>query len=395
MSKKEKTAPVKPTQKKVGNDNKKPVVKKAESTNWALRILVILLIFIAGAFTSLYFMPDLKERLPIVANWIGQDNSPALAAMSGQIAAHQAEIDTLRQKSLEQEDLLSQLFASSEAEIPADLIARIETLEQSLPSSAQVEPEDSSQSNRIDMLLSRMSQLEASFIPLSKNMINAAAAEKERQALSDENVSLSTKTDDLQSRLLAVETIAAKDNSGLLVNFKIAELKRKVVSGAIYDNELNVITSLVDSSSTISDARFNSSLDYLAEKSDSGIVTPDKLRNDFNALIPQLLSVSDVTPSASWWQNMLSGLGNLVTIRKTDGTSYNEAGLDGSISTIESLLGRGDFKAALDIIPLLPNDAQALLANWEADANRWTLSEQALSELEIIAAESYLGADAQ
>lgn len=395
MSKKNKAVPEKPVAKKVGNDNKKPAAKISTKPNWALRILIILLIFLAGAFAGLYFMPYLKERLPIVASWIGEDNSQSLVALSGQIAAHQTEIDALRQKSLEQDDLLSQLSVSSAAEIPADLIARIEVLEQGLSISPEDEQEDNSQSTRIDMLLSRMSQLEASFIPLSRNMIDGAAAEKERQTLSDENASLLSKTSDLESRLLAVETIAAKDNSGLLVNFKIAELKRKLVSGAIYDNELDAITSLTGDGATISDVRFNSSLDYLAEKASSGIITPDKLRNDFNDLIPQLLSATDVIPAASWWQNMLNSIGNLVTIRKTDGTSYVESGLDGSISTIESLISRGDFNAALNIIPTLPGGAQALLANWEADTSRWAASEEALSELEIIAAESYLRTEAQ
>ena len=141
--------------------------------------------------------------------------------------------------------------------------------------------------------------------------------------------------------------------------------------------------------------RFKTSLDYLGEKATTGIVTPDQLRNDFNDLIPQLLSVSDITPSGPWWQNMLNSVGNLISIRKTDGTSYNEAGLDGSISNIESWLGRGDIKAALNSVLNLPGGTQTALENWISDAKRWTQSEDAISDLEIIAAQSYLRTDAQ
>ena len=402
MSKNEKEPPEKIVDKKTVIKKtaglKKPTAENdTKKANWPVKILSMLVLFIGGALSSLYFLPDLKERLPIIAEWVGENSTVDIAAINQRITNQQAEIEALKQKSLVQDNLLSQLSGQTEDKIPAELITRIETLEQSLGTVPEVVSgqQDNSQSTRIDLLLSRMSQLEASFIPLSKNMIDAASAEKERQTLSDTNAALFLQIDDLGSRLLNVETIVAKDNSGLLINIKVAELKRKVIAGTLYDGELITLTSLLDDSGVAINPRFKTSLDYLGEKATTGIVTPDQLRNDFNDLIPQLLSVSDITPSGPWWQNMLNSVGNLISIRKTDGTSYNEAGLDGSISNIESWLGRGDIKAALNSVLNLPGGTQTALENWISDAKRWTQSEDAISDLEIIAAQSYLRTDAQ
>jgi len=402
MSKNEKATPARPVDnktavKKPGGLKKPSAASNTKEASWSFKILSLLVIFIGGALASVYFLPELKARLPIIADWVGESDNGDIAAINQRITDQQAEIETLKQTSLEQESLLSQLSTSPGGDIPADLIVRIEALELSLGNFPEdvIEPEDNSQSARIDMLLSRMSQLEASFIPLSRNMLDVASAEKKRQSLGEENASLSAKIDGLESRLLNVETIAAIDNSGLLINLKIAEIKRKVLSGALYDIELNALTRRLEGSGAITNVRFKASLDYLAENAATGLMTPDQLRNDFNQLIPQLLSISDISPSGSWWQNMLNSLGNLITIRKTDGTSYNENGLDGAISTIENLLERGDIKSALDTVQTLPNAARTVLANWTEGANSWTLSMVALNDLEILAAERYLGADTQ
>ena len=375
-------------------ENKKRAERK--NVNWSLRILALLLIFMSGAAISIYFMPELKERLPIVARWIGDKPSADLTAINQRLARQQTEIDTLKQQSSDLEARLSQTAQSAPVEISQDLEARISALEAGL--NVAPEPQtavtsnvaDSSQSTRVDMLLSRMSQLEASFVPLSKSMIDAARAEKERQTLITDSSSLADKVTQLESRLIGVEQVAAKDNSDILLNLKIAELKRKLLAGNSYSAELQTVRNLLENGSLSGNSGLIDDVNLLSAKASTGIRTADQLRHDFNALIPKLLSTEGIDENASWWQNTLTSLKNMITVRKTDGTSLSEDSLDGLIAGIEESLRNGNFKTALDIVEQLPPVLTKTLSAWTSGAKSWLQSGEAINSLESAAAENYL-----
>ena len=388
--------PVKPTR---NNNNKNGMITgqtEKKTVNWAFRILIVVLLFVSGTVAGVYFMPALQERVPIIAQWAGSIGATAaiIDDMNKRVTDQQSQIRTLTQKITEQEFRLSQLSSSPSNEDTNALMTRMDTLEQSMsdaPSTTTSMP-DSSQSTRIDMLLSRMSQLEASFIPLSKNMIDASKAEQERKALIEENLTFSDKLANLESRLIGMEKFAAKDNTGILLNLKIAELKRKVMSGEIYSNELNIVKELIENGSFQVNARVADALEYLSQKANDGILTPGQLERRFNELIPDILTAEDLAATSSWWSTALNNIKTAITIRKTDGTSYSTEGLDGLVTDIESWLKSSDLKSALDILASLPPAVQLLLDEWKIELETWLYSEDALNELELIAAEEYLTA---
>lgn len=371
-------------------DEKKKEQSK-DTPNYALRILLLLLLFLAGSIAGIYFLPTLKSRLPIIAEWIGENNS-ALAVLNDKIIEQQAAIRNLAKKSSDQEIRLNQLSSSQNAPFTDEIERRIEFLEEnfSLETQDNSPTIDTSQSNRIDMLLSRMSQLEASFIPLSKNMIDGAEAQKEREALQEEALSLNEKLTLLEGRLAAVETQAARDNTGLLLNIKIAELKKKVVSGEVYEKELETVRTLFETGSLKANNIMRDALEELEKSAQSGLITPDQLKRNFNGFIPDLISASNIDASASWWQNTLNKLQNLISVRRTETSAAENKSLDGLINDIESWLNTADLNSVLQVVDTLPIALQQLLTDWKIDVENWINGEEAIETLESTVAESYL-----
>ena len=73
--------------------NKKSLQKKLR---WSGRLLTIFLVFIIGATFSIYFMPALKERLPILTEWVGEGSSSSQADISHILSTQQAEINAIK-----------------------------------------------------------------------------------------------------------------------------------------------------------------------------------------------------------------------------------------------------------------------------------------------------------
>lgn len=401
MTDNENTSPDKPEEEK--SAEKKPVLekkavvgktpeKKQGAPNWSLRILMIVLVFVGGAVVGIYFLPNLKGRLPIIAKWTGDTQSVALVEINRKLTSQQIEIDVLNTASAALEARLGQPTGNVDENALRELEAKLTTLENAVNSrtnntnSTVLPSVDSSQSTRIDMLLSRMSQLEASFVPLSKSMVDAARAEKERQSILADNASLSSKISALESRLLSVEEIAQKDNSGILLNYKVAELKRKVLDGLPYNIELETVNTLTVNRS----ASFNAALTTLSSNAATGIPTTNEIKNKFNNMIPNILSVEGLSEDASWWQKTLNTLRNMITIRKTDGSSNSTAGLEAQIAEIEEWLETSNPGLALDRVNKLPIAIQMVLNDWKADAKTRVENEAAINTLESLAVERFL-----
>jgi len=275
------------------------------------------------------------------------------------------------------------------------LSSRIDALEQLLSADNKQNTNNvaAPQSARIDALLNRISQLEASIVPLSNNMVNAQLTEQQHRAFEQEDLSLSEKIVSLQSRLARVETIAAKDNSSALLNLKIAELRRKIMTGDAYSAEIEAINTIINNSALKTNAQFNQALEILKEKASVGIPTPRQIQKQFNDLIPELLKAKNIDANASWWQNIMNSMKNIITIRKTDRSSQDDLGIDALIVDIEQWLMTLDIKSALDVVQKLPDEARKMLGTWMDKAESWLRSEQALQNIEKIAGESYLTHD--
>lgn len=386
-----------PDKKDIVQDNfslKDEKKKEASSNtpNYALRVLLLLILFLTGSITGIYFLPALQERLPFISEWVGENDDTTIAGLNGKILEQQSAINNLTKSSTDQERRLNQLSSSQNVELSDDIERRIGLLEENL----SIEPQestpniDTSQSTRIDMLLSRMSQLEASFIPLSKNMIDGAEAQKEREALQKDALNLNEKLALLENRLATVETQAARDNTGLLLNLKIAELKKKVVSGEVYEKELETVRTLFETGSLKANNIMLAAIEELEKSAQSGLVTPDQLKRSFNGFIPDLISASNMDTSASWWQNTLSKLQNMISVRRTETSTAENKSLDGLINDIESWLNTADLNSVLQVVNTLPTALQELLTDWKTDVENWINGEEAIETLESTAAESYL-----
>ncbi|MBT5765491.1 MAG: hypothetical protein HOI58_01415 [Kordiimonadaceae bacterium] len=372
--------------------NEKKKEASSKTPNYALRVLLLLLLFLSGLITGIYFLPALQERLPFIAEWVGENDNTTLAELNGKISEQQSAINALTKIAADQERRLNQLSSSQNATLSDDIERRIGLLEENLSIDTQENTPnfDASQSNRIDMLLSRMSQLEASFIPLSKNMFDGAQAQKEREALQKDALNLNEKLALLENRLATVETQAARDNTGLLLNLKIAELKKKVVSGEVYEKELETVRTLIETGSLKANNIMLAAIEELEKTAQAGLVTPDQLKRSFNGFIPDLISASNIDTSASWWQNTLSKLQNMISVRRTETSTADNKSLDGMINDIESWLNTADFNSILQVVDTLPTALQELLTDWKADVENWINGEEAIETLESTAAESYL-----
>ncbi|MDG1707384.1 MAG: hypothetical protein P8H03_01410 [Emcibacteraceae bacterium] len=393
---KDKNEPSKSDNKEITQDNftidkksKKNTAPQKSSSNLALKALLLLILFLLGSAVGIYFLPTLKERLPIVATWIGQDDNQTLETINQAIDNQKNALSALQQKSVEQEKRLNQLSLNSNTNELQNLNDRLSSLEETL--SVEVPQTDmatdTSQSTRIDMLLSRMSQLEAAFIPLSKNMLDGAVAEKEREQLKEDSGTLSEKMTSLENRLVDLETHAAKDNSGLLLNMKIADLKKKVISGNAYKEELDTVKRLIENGTLQANMAMTSAIDYLDAHANSGFSTPSQLKERFNALIPNMITTTNNSSETTWWQSTLESLENMISVRNT---GKDSAGIDGMIAKMESWLDSEEMENALASLNQLPSTLQQLLSDWKGDLEYWLKGEDAIETIETIAAESYL-----
>ncbi|VAW07574.1 hypothetical protein MNBD_ALPHA01-1529, partial [hydrothermal vent metagenome] len=212
--------------------------KTSGGANWSRRILLAILVFILGSGAGIYFLPVLKDRIPLLARWTGGENmappeDPLLAgkvsALEDQLVRQGNDIALLKAAKERIEQQLTSLPAATATTDPV-VLERLDRLEQARLL-AENQKNDMSQSARIDMLLNRMSQLEASFVPLSKGLADAQTARQERSQLSETILSHTESLNQMESRLDRVEQYAARDNSGALLAFRIGELRRKVTSG--------------------------------------------------------------------------------------------------------------------------------------------------------------------
>lgn len=369
---------------------------KSSKPTFSSRVLLVLLIFIAGMALSIYLMPTLSDRLPIVANWIESEQTSEVAPLVLRIDTQQMEIAALQRRTSELETALNNLSTQEGELIPSDIEERIVALETLASGNAPEQTEssvpasDSSQSTRIDLLLSRMSQLEASFVPLSKNMLDAGQAELEREQLASNTASLSEKLAELENRLSSVEQATARDNSGILLNLKITDLKRSFDRGNPYSAEIAAIEKIISDSSLAGNISATNALTALKQKSTTGIITIEDSWRRFNALIPAMLKEKGKDQNASWMQNTLKSIKNLITVRQTDISKPNTSDLDNLLAQIEIYLRQRNPQAAADTADALPERIGEVLTTWRAELQLLIDGSNAIVELENLATESYL-----
>ncbi|MCF6215153.1 MAG: hypothetical protein L3J58_03160 [Emcibacter sp.] len=378
----------------------------ARGPNWSLRLLLLLLVFLIGSGAGIYFLPALKDKLPFVANWSqslnnsGASNkeiralSDKISLLDRRLTQQNTEIQELKTTENDLNSRLEEITAQKTDTGPA-LIARLEKLEQA-GLLAESKKNDMSQSARIDMLLGRMSQLEASFVPLSKGLSDAQDARQERQELSEITKSQAEVLDQIGRRLSAVEAYADRDNSGALLAFRIGELRRKVTSGQAFGPEISALSSMMARGSFANNGKLNDAISWLSQHK-AGIVPKDKIRDQFDNLIPALIRSASRHADDPWWKRAYNNGKNLIMVRKTNSIpeAFNTEGfdaenLDGIIANVRQMLARFDLKESLALLNRLPGNIRETLNIWVMQAEIYLRAETELDRVESLAAAYYL-----
>jgi len=369
-------------------------VKKSRRTSWTAWGLAIVMIFLTGAGSMLYFLPFLKDRLPVIDQWLGEDNSlmPEITSLKDRLDQQEAGLQTLKAAEDDLVRRLDTLSSAAPAEADPALLTRLDRLEKTVArqaekKTAEKKTEDISQSARIDMLLGRMSQLEASFVPLSKGLSDAQDARQERARLGKEMAAQAGRLDRVESRLDKVERYAARDNNGALLAFRIGELRRKITSGQAFGPEISNVKAMISQGSMALNEQLQDSLGWF-ERHKDGISPPGRLRTSFDALIPALIRAKSAHAHDPWWKRAYNSTRNLVIIRKTARADSTDS--DSLIATAQKMLADFDLKDALDRLRQLPQNMRDQLTAWRAQAEIYLQAEDQLERIESLTASYYL-----
>ncbi len=356
--------------------------EKADKANWSLRILLIIVIFLLGSSAAIYFLPTLKDRIPVIASWVGE-------APASESDSHLAEKIAALENRLTIQDADIQALKAADENLSAPdplLLDRLDKLEQ-----AEDKQDDISQSARIDMLLGRMSQLEASFVPLSKGLADAQEVRLERSQLATTATEHAEQLSNMETRLSKVEDFAARDNSGALIAFRIGELRRKITSGEPYDAEIDALKAMMSHGSFALDDQITEAISWLSQHKE-GIVSADNLRGQFDNLIPTLIRAKSSHIDDPWWTRAYNSTKNLIMVRKTDNTAGEN--LDNIIAKAHQMLTRLDLKQALTHLEQLPANVREMLEVWIMQAEIYLQAEDELRRLESLTAGYYLEPEA-
>ncbi|MDB4219095.1 hypothetical protein N8199_04055 [Emcibacteraceae bacterium] len=329
------------------------------------RLFLVFLVFIFGAALSIYFMPVLKERLPILAWWVDKASSSNLANVNRSLLKQQAEIKTIKTKTSDIEMRLNQPAQN----LPA-LELRIKALEKNFRSLSKATHEN------------KVNSFEKS--PLKTDPFFT------KEPLGSDRDQIIESIAQIEKRIIHLERVAEKDTSVPLLNLKIAELKSILFAGLPYSAEFQTVRHLTENGSLSKAPNLLMALDHLSASASMGIRTVAQIRNDFNTLIPELLKTADLDETASWWQNTLTGIKNIITVRNIKGTSSNDNGIDNFIARIEAELKAANVTAALILVAQLPASTITPLDQWVLEAKNWLQAEGAMRTLETAAAELYL-----
>lgn len=363
-------------------EQQKPVEKKdpakTNKANWSLRFLLILIIFLSGSAVAVYFLPVLKDRLPVVAKWVGAAPIPKadpllaerLAALESRLNGQGNEIQNLKDVN------------NIPSETDPLLLERLNKLEQ-----AETKQNDISQSGRIDMLLARMSQLETSFVPLSKGLSDAQDARQERSQLAKTTTTQAEQLSNMEMRLSKVEAFAARDSNGALIAFRIGELRRKVTSGAAYGAEIDALKAMMSQGSLALNDQITEAVNWLSDHKD-GIATSSRLRDQFDNLIPELIRAKSSHGDDPWWTRAYNSTKNLIIVRKTENTVGN--GLDDIIANAQRMMRQLDLKETLAVLKHLPDNMRDKIEGWILRAEIYLQAENELDRIESLTADYFL-----
>lgn len=294
----------------------------------------------------------LDARLATLEQAIEETTQPP--ADSAPFEALNARLDAL-------EATLAALPASPASD--AGTALRLEALEALLADAPDAMPALNAANLRLNRLESRIAALtEQAALPAEWESANAALASALAAAtarLSELEAALSRETG-AEARLVALVFAAGRLNTAL--------------SGPTpFARELAALGALVGDDAGLTDA-----LTLLRPMSREGVQTLEGLRGRFPDTASAIVRASAVPEDASWVDETVAKLSQIVTVRRTDATLDPES-RDGRLLEAEHALIAGDLAAAVDAMEGLPGEQAAA---WLAAARARLAADAALDAID-------------
>ena len=259
-----------------------------------------------------------------------------------------------------------------------DLQARVDQLDSSFAQVQSVsadgetgsDPELLTDLNRgIDELRASIADLEAD-LPgrIARLESSVVPADLESQL---ESFSTQDQYDALARRLSALES----DPSGDLAQqaalaLGLANLIRAIELGQSFETELDTLTALAPARREFAELR---------PMSVDGLKRPERLKTEFPELARLAIRKHNERPDASWWQQILTRLQALITIRPVGDVEGDTA--EAVIARAEQRLEEGDLRSAARELRDLSGPAAGIFDEWLTEAEAHLRAEELLQTL--------------
>jgi len=351
-----------------------------KKSRWPWIMLLMIVMLCAGAALALYNLNTLAARYPLLASWLPTAHltetiNNRFDDVETTLTQHDRQLPVL-------EDRLSQLeqqvaALNAQTAMSPDIAAQLAELRERITTLSPVE-DDNSQSARIDMLISRMTQLEGAFIPLSRNLIEAEEARLDREALRQNNAALREQVDALAARLTRLEAFAAQDNHAAILAWQASTLRRALLSGSPFVSEFK---QLQIAATELGQNRFlEDLLQQLTPLAETGIVPRETLQQRLHKALPDIHQAAAQRADANWWQSTLDKLSSLIVVRNRDNQTGND--IDSVLNRMHQAISRDDFESLLAEQDHLGSAPRASLEPWWQDVNDHATAVKILTQLE-------------
>lgn len=356
---------------------------------WGLIAALIAVVFIISFGLSAWVTPELRSRIPFLDHMLPAPPEQAgrIETLESDVAELRREIATLTDHMKGQRfdiDALRRQDEGISAQI-ADLGAGggmtgtpgVNSLNRGAPNGAV--------GGRVDMLASRVAQLEAAFIPLSRRAQADAEAAKDRAALRTRAQELEKVIGGLNGRIAALEEFATTDRQGSVLGLTLAQLRRTLDNGQPFEIELGLLLDLVPDSSLKADSPARDSIKILQDLAPEGVATKDQLRQRFDRMAVSVLRASKTADDAGWFGRSWGRVKGLIVIRKRGDVQGDDPAA--ILARAEVRLGEDDLDGALTELDALKGGAAEAAQAWKKAAEARQNVNGAIEQLSATLAE--------
>ncbi len=142
----------------------------------------------------------------------------------------------------------------------------------------------------------------------------------------------------------------------------VAGLAPPLYQSRTFIGELEQIRILILGMAALDQATLAEPLGVLSDFSRIGIPDQHALEVAFKSALLQALREEGLTEASGWWARTWARIKGLVVVRRTD--LADGSTLEGAILQMETALGSGDIRAALDVLDTLSSGNAAAFENW-------------------------------